>query len=164
MLTSRGVEGPRATAEQGRVHAAARAPGESWHSPAELSTAVARVHTVPTVPFKAFKSEGLEFGKRALRGHMKTTEIFVGLLCGDMDKLHQKEREIRRAQGWAFQGNPRGLNTKERSESPNADSRISVCLFGQPPLWIIVSPPSTEVSKQRFDEQLEEETQTSRGR
>lgn len=91
-----------ATAEQGRVHAAARAPRESWHSPAELSTAVARVQTVPTVSFKEFKSERLDSGKRALRGHMKTTKIFVGLLHGEIDILHQKERETRRAKGWTL--------------------------------------------------------------
>lgn len=49
----------------------------------------------------------LAFWKRGFGGHMKTTKIFVGLLCGrETDTVHKKKREVIRAKGWILQGNP----------------------------------------------------------
>lgn len=55
-------------------------------------------------PLKTVRDTGL--WEENIQEEHKTTEIFVGLLCGrEIDMVHQKEREMVRAKSCMLQGN-----------------------------------------------------------
>lgn len=91
------MEGLQAPTEQKRWCAAAWLPGGTgtlWLSYGGSVSSMMMVRGIPTVPFKE-ESETPDFGRRTLRGYIKTSKIFVGLLCGrEIGIVHEKGKRL----------------------------------------------------------------------